>query len=124
MKNEVFTYENALDWANLDRVYIAVIERFSHPDHKTLINEDIEGPFRTVEEANAAAESAFNGHSTPREQACTHTYAALVRRCDLRDDLRDVWRMEEYGDNVPDWNAIGDTWNFFGAYDSEEEVKK
>ena len=78
MKNEVFTYENALDWANLDRVYIAVIERFSRPDHKTLIN----------------------------------------------DDLRDVWRMEEYGDDVPDWNAIGDSWLFFGAYDSEEDVKK
>lgn len=119
MKNEVFTYEKALDWSNLDHVYIAVIERFSRPDHKTLTNEDIEGPFRTAEEANAAAESAFNGYLTPREQALTHTYAALVRRCDLRD----VWRMGEYGDDVPDWLAIGDTWSFFGAYDSEE-VKK
>lgn len=124
MKNEVFTYEKALEWADLDHVYVAVIEQFSHPDHKTLINEDMVGPFRTAEEANAAAESAFSGHLTQREQALTHTYAALVRRCDLRDDLRDVWRMEEYGDDVPDWNAIGDTLNFFGAYDSNEEVKK
>ena len=124
MKNEVFTYEKALEWADLNCVYVAVIERFSNSDHKTLVSDDIEGPFRTAEEANSAAESAFSGHLTPREQALTHTYAALVRRCDLRDDLRDVWRMEEYGDDVPDWNAIGDAWRFFGAYDSDQEAEK
>lgn len=46
MKNEVFTYEKAPEWADLDRVYVAVIERFSRPDHKTLINEDMVGPFQ------------------------------------------------------------------------------
>lgn len=123
MKNEVFTYEKALEWADLDHVYVTFIERFSSPDRKTLIDEDMEGPFRTPEEANAAAKSAFNGHLTPREQACTHTYAALVHRDDLRDDLRDEWRMEEYGDDVPDWNAVGDTDTFPGAYDSAEEER-
>lgn len=124
MTNKVFTYDKALDWANLEHVYVAVIERYSHSDHKTLIDEDIEGPFRTAEEANAAAECAFNGHLTPREQARTHTFAALVHRSDLRDDLRDVWRMEEYSDDVPDWNAIGDTDTFSGAYDSGKDAVK
>lgn len=123
MMDNVFTYDKALEWADLEYVYVVVIEHYSHPDRKTLIDEDIEGPFRTAEEANAAAESAFNGHLTPREQARTHTFAALVHRDNLRDDLRNVWRMEEYGDDVPDWNAIGDTDTFPEAYDSDEEVE-
>lgn len=120
--NNWYTYDNAREWADLDRVYIAVIERFSRPDRKTLIDMDIE-VYRMPEEANDAARWHFTSHLTKHELAKVRTYAGLVRREDLCDDLRD-WRVDEQGEDIPDWLAIGSIDTFPGAYDSKAGDEK
>lgn len=71
-----FTAENAADWKDLDRAYIAVRETFYGGPAPGDVDDYV---YKTPEEANAAAEGAYSW-LTDREKQNTHCYAGMITR--------------------------------------------